>query len=52
MDNINKALDLVWNNLHSSVDTGEEDWEDVCMAMAVIEETLGFNGYNEDGDRI
>ena len=57
---INQALDLIWdvlgdyreNNIPEGVYQYDRQWEDICTAMAWIEESLGFEGYNEDGDRI
>ena len=50
MHDIEKQLDIIWDALHSyredcipeSDPSYNEQWEDICLAMAVIREDLGL----------
>jgi len=50
MHDIEKQLEIIWNALHSyredcipeSDPSYNEEWEDICLAMAVIREDLGL----------
>ncbi len=50
MHDIEKQLEIIWDALHSyredcipeSDPSYNEEWEDICLAMAVIREDLGL----------
>ena len=48
-------LDTVWIALHGfredCISTDDEQWDEICTAMAWIEEELGYT-INEDGDYV